>query len=321
MSRRWKAGLGLALALSFASACRLYNLERRLDPANADFLSKVRYIISAGERKIFLELPDAEKPAFIEEFWKRRNPDPSLAANEFKAEYFRRLQTANRLFPSEGMPGWLTDRGRIYILFGPPMERIMSPSRGLAGDRCEEVWYYGDFPVVFNDEACSGSYKLVTSDLSSLLDINLMYMHELNRALVDAETPSPNGTRMFDFDAVLRIDVRSAARIEGAVTIEIPYERIRFESQGETMGTGLAVLLELRDAKGGIVWQMEKKDDIRFAASELGVKLTGKHRIDVPWVIEDAERIGRLGRGRDILNVSLISATGHETLKKAIEFK
>ena len=323
MSRRRIAGVGLALALALAGACRLYKLERRLDPANADFLNKVRYIISAVERKTFLELPQAEKPIFIEEFWSRRNPNPTLKENAFKTEYFHRLEIADKLFLSDGIPGWMTDRGRIYILFGPPMDRITSPSRGFSGDRCEEVWYYGDFPVVFTDATCSGSYKLVTYDLSSLRDINLMYMQELNKALVDAERPQRGGGEpIFDFDAALRIDGRSSARIEGVMTIEIPSEHIRFESLGVgTMGTGLTVLLELREAKGGIIWRVKKPDEARFADSELASKLSGKHRIDVSWVIEDAEGIGRLGRGRDTLEISLMDAAGRVILKKTIEFK
>jgi len=56
-------------ALAFVTSCRLYNLERKLDPANAEFLSKVRYIITREERKIFLELPDEEKEEFKKEFW------------------------------------------------------------------------------------------------------------------------------------------------------------------------------------------------------------------------------------------------------------
>jgi len=321
MSLRRTAGWGLALALSVAAACRLYNLERRLDPANADFLSKVRYIISAEERRVFLELPASEKSAFIEDFWSRRNPNPTLKENAFKAEYFRRLETANKLFPSEGIPGWMTDRGRIYILFGPPLERSATPSRGFAGERCEEVWYYGAFPVVFYDAACSGSYKLVTYDLTGLREINLLYMHELNRALENSEKTPLEEERMFDFDPALRIESRSEVRIEGTVTVEIPNERIRFESQGGTMGTGLAVLLELREAKGEIVWRMRKTDDVRFAESMLAAKLTGMHRIDVPWVIEDAEGIARLGRGRDVLEISLTRSTGQVILKKTVEFK
>ena len=69
---------------SLSSSCHYYQLERKLDPDNAEFLSKVRYIIKPKERKIFLELPDTEKSDFIDEFWRRRDPDPDTEENEFK---------------------------------------------------------------------------------------------------------------------------------------------------------------------------------------------------------------------------------------------
>ena len=89
----WGAGLLAALLPS----CRLYKLEQKLDPANAEFLSQVRYIINAEERKIFLELPDADKDKFKEEFWSRRDPDPNTEENEFKDEYLSRIERANEL--------------------------------------------------------------------------------------------------------------------------------------------------------------------------------------------------------------------------------
>ena len=146
----------------FLTSCRLYNLERRLDPENAEFLSKVRYIITRKERKIFLELPDSEKKEFIEEFWKRRDPDPYTPENEFEMEYFDRIEKAGEIFRGEGRPGWMTDRGRIYILFGPPSYREIhhsetSDTSGLLRGRCGEIWHYGLFPVVFRDESCNGT--------------------------------------------------------------------------------------------------------------------------------------------------------------------
>ena len=144
--------LGLLLLSSFflvffSSSCRLYKLERKLDPANAEFLSKVRHIITSKERKIFLELPDSEKEQFIEEFWKRRDPDSDTEENEFKMEYLNRVEKTSKLFGSEPKPGWLTDRGRIFILFGPPTERITYPMGGDPYGRCREVWLYGAFPA------------------------------------------------------------------------------------------------------------------------------------------------------------------------------
>src|SRR5512137_1045434 len=115
---------GLAAALLWGAGCHLYNLEKKLAPDNAEFLSHVRYIITSEERKTFLEMPDSEKPKFIEEFWKKRDSNPDTPENEFKAQYDSRVEKANELFRGEGKTGWLTDRGRIYILFGPPMDRI-----------------------------------------------------------------------------------------------------------------------------------------------------------------------------------------------------
>jgi len=86
------------LLFFFSSSCHFYGLEKKLEPENAEFLDKVRYIITSGERKIFLELPDSEKENFKEEFWKRRDPDPATEENEFKMEYFDRIERSNELF-------------------------------------------------------------------------------------------------------------------------------------------------------------------------------------------------------------------------------
>ncbi len=131
------------LAFAFAASCRLYNLERKLNPEAAAFFGKVQYIISKEERKIFLELPESERAAFQEEFWKRRDPDPDTPENEYRTEYFQRVERASAMFHGEGRAGWLTDRGRIFILFGAPSERMTYPMD--AGGFCREIWYYGAF--------------------------------------------------------------------------------------------------------------------------------------------------------------------------------
>ena len=90
----------------------------------------VVYIISAAERSVFEELQTAEeKEQFIEQFWFRRDPDRRTAPNEVKQEHYRRIAYANERFRS-GMPGWMTDRGRIYIIHGPPAEIESRPSGG-----------------------------------------------------------------------------------------------------------------------------------------------------------------------------------------------
>lgn len=112
------------------SSCAVKRLESRLDPLSEEFYSKVRYIITKQESKIFLELPPETRADFIEDFWKRRDPIPETEVNEFREAYYNRIEEANRFFKSGGRPGWLQDRGRVYILFGPPDERQTNPMGG-----------------------------------------------------------------------------------------------------------------------------------------------------------------------------------------------
>jgi len=90
----------------------------------------VRYIITPEEEQAFKLLgTDAERDQFIEQFWLRRDPTPDTEENEFREEHYRRIQYANEHFAA-GIPGWRTDRGRIYIVWGPPDEIESHPSGG-----------------------------------------------------------------------------------------------------------------------------------------------------------------------------------------------
>ena len=90
----------------------------------------VAYIISDEERKAFKNLSnDEEREAFIEQFWLRRNPNPDSPDNEFREEHYRRIAYANEHYAA-GKPGWKTDRGHIYIAFGPPDSIECHPSGG-----------------------------------------------------------------------------------------------------------------------------------------------------------------------------------------------
>jgi GWxTD domain-containing protein len=82
----------------------------------------VTYIITDEERSAFMRLQtDEEREQFIENFWLRRDPTPDTVENEFQEEHYRRIAYTNEHFAS-GIPGWKTDRGRIYITYGPPDE-------------------------------------------------------------------------------------------------------------------------------------------------------------------------------------------------------
>lgn len=90
----------------------------------------VRWIITPEERKAFMQLSnDEERDQFIEAFWQRRDPTPDTPENEYKDDYYQRIAYANEHF-SAGTPGWRTDRGRIYIIYGKPDEVESHPTGG-----------------------------------------------------------------------------------------------------------------------------------------------------------------------------------------------
>jgi GWxTD domain-containing protein len=169
----------IALPLSFLALLLL--------PAHADpgiykkWLDEdVRWIIDPQGREAFLRLStNQERDQFVEAFWARRDPTPGTLENEFKEEHYRRIAFANMHFAS-AVPGWKTDRGRIYIVYGPPdrIDRNPSPvargklqptSDGSSSGYPYEVWHYQhingmnrDVTVKFVDTCKCGNYQRQT---------------------------------------------------------------------------------------------------------------------------------------------------------------
>lgn len=168
------------------------NVKPELKKAYKDWLDKdVTFIITDEERKAFKKLAtDDERERFIEEFWRRRDPDPDTDENEFKEEYYERIAYANEHFAS-GIPGWKSDRGRIWIMYGKPDGRETHPMGG-SYDRPSyegggststypfETWFYRYLPGVgsgieieFVDPTGSGEYRLARNpnEKDALLNI------------------------------------------------------------------------------------------------------------------------------------------------------
>ena len=106
-------------------------LQKELSRTYKKWLDEdVRWIITDEERAAFKQLSnDEERDQFIEQFWLRRDPTPDTVENEYKEEHYRRIAYANEHFAA-GIPGWRTDRGRIYIMYGPPDNIDTHPSGG-----------------------------------------------------------------------------------------------------------------------------------------------------------------------------------------------
>jgi GWxTD domain-containing protein len=112
---------------------------KELDSQYKQWLSEdVIYIISPEERNAFLQLDtNEEREQFIEQFWLRRSSNPDLPDNDFKEEHYRRIAYANEHYAS-GIPGWKSDRGRMYIMWGPADEVDSHPTGGTYDRPMEE---------------------------------------------------------------------------------------------------------------------------------------------------------------------------------------
>jgi GWxTD domain-containing protein len=153
--------------------------DKALSERYKKWVEEVKYILTEEEKNTFQKLTtDEERDSFIEQFWKRRDPDPRTIENEYKEEYYRRIAYANDHFAS-AIPGWKTDRGRTYIVCGPPDEIESHPAGGtyrrevyegggLSESHPYQVWRYrrvpwmdGPVEIEFVDKGSTGNYTMV----------------------------------------------------------------------------------------------------------------------------------------------------------------
>jgi len=134
-----------------------------LDPESEKFFETARLIMTDEEKDIFNHLSDAEsRREFIKEFWDKRDPDPDTEENEFKTEFFNRIEYANKRY-KEGTPGWKTDRGRIYIYMGPPdkfEEFFTHEDPDVNGPILWWIYYNYELGIEFVDEKNNGTYRI-----------------------------------------------------------------------------------------------------------------------------------------------------------------
>jgi GWxTD domain-containing protein len=328
-------------------SCAGLKKESRLDPVSEDFLSRVRYIITKEESKIFRELPPSAWPRFIEEFWQRRDPTPETEANEYKEAYFEKIDEANRLFRG-AQPGWLQDRGRIYILFGPPNERQTNPMGGrpidpyvtptdniqgqrvATGEKPTEVWiYYNLFSsfqqpnavkLVFVDSQGTGNYTLTTdldeispSGLHTSFEPDLVFTHELYKE--EAKKAALLYQRaLFDFswEFIKTKDKETGSNL--SVLISLPYRKIIFGDDRGILRAGLDLHLEVRDVSGRVVWQQDKDSQLEFKQAQLEKNREGAWETTVPVLVW-------LEKGRYSLYIRLENRDGDQLIEKLLAVK
>jgi GWxTD domain-containing protein len=139
------------------------NKVRELSPEYRKWLVEdVRWIITTPERKQFLGLnSDEQRAQFVVAFWERRNPTPGSKANPFKEQHYRHMAFANEHFAAQ-VEGWKTDRGRIYVVYGPPDSIAKEPQKGKSFPR-----KYG------RTFTCAAEEKTSRCDLSTSVPVEI----------------------------------------------------------------------------------------------------------------------------------------------------
>jgi GWxTD domain-containing protein len=229
---------------------------QELSPSYKNWLNEdVVYLIAPEERAAFLDLnSDVERDEFIEQFWYRRNPKPDSLQNQTKIEHYRRIAFADKHFaagPSLNLPGWKTDRGKIYILLGPP-DRIESRQLDVLpemkyvslpvgpGPYPEEVWHYHwvstlgrGLDVEFVKPGETDDFEIVRSVDAELEQANSRaLLEDLYAACGEKNVPAKSeGIQLFICGE--RTGVVKFKDLEALVTSRIVRNAVKFEFRPE----------------------------------------------------------------------------------------
>jgi GWxTD domain-containing protein len=272
-----------------------------LDPSSQEFLSKTRYTITKQEKDIFRVTPPEKRQEFVDEFWKRRDPDPSTEINEFKEEYFRRLEISNALFKEGTTPGWLQDRGRIYIMLGPPDNRLVNPG---FRDFHYENWYYEpNYVIVFEDHDLNGEFQITREGEFTLMSI-----------LKDPQQ-SWRVTKIDDKKVVFAFELKILQESDGfqIIQMKIPFNNIWMSDEGDKLETTLTVTAEIEDARTEEqIWDTQKDFVLSLTESELEERVGESYTVEIPLSLPE----GRYG-----MTILLKNSTGEEAVRRQMTFK
>ncbi len=298
----WKraSALPFFVWLSFQLSCSSNQvLKPSLDPSSQKFLDIIRYIITPQEEKIYREMPPEDRPEFITDFWKRRDPTPETEINEFRNQYYSRVAMADKAFRA-GIPGWMTDRGRIFILLGPPTDvirksmgehttELSKTGRDLSSDLLEEgtrterpteIWVYNQYPDYF-----SGPMRLVFVDYESTGDYKLTTDVEVKPFSMMTYVQSDPNVAKFQWIGQVEADVaqgkilpfleydKSIGKIEKAKTgqhtveclFRIPFGAINYQEKNSTYNYDLELSIEV--VNEDLPFTYAEKKELREALS------------------------------------------------------
>jgi GWxTD domain-containing protein len=326
------------------SGCATSSLEKpSLDPTSQRFLDQIGYIITTQEEKIFREMPAQDRGEFIQDFWRRRDPTPDTEINEFREQYYTRLAVSDKAFQA-GIPGWKTDRGRIYILLGPPTDVIRKAmgdtptefgeskrelsqnllEEGTVNERASETWVYNQYPDYF-----SGPLRLVFVSYENTRDYKLITGVEVKPfSMLTYHQSDPNMTTyqwvgeivrgessagfvpFLDYEVILgRVEKDRAGNASIGCSVRIPFRNITYGASSDGYSYNLELSFEVSHSAAKSSWRESRELKSSLAEQEL------KARIGEGQLMEQEVVMPLLDGSNDIL-VSLQDRIQQKKLRK-----
>jgi len=244
----------LLLILIFVFSCG--KKQAQLDPRSKDFYKVARFFMEDYEEKVFLNLPTKKaRYDFIRNFWEIRDPNPMTEVNEYKMEIDRRYEFISRRLDEPGRKGLNTDRGRFYLLLGPPdgSRRYRDQNRLL----WTIVWYYDEYKLtlIFRDKYGTGNYDLINQphylfdaiEMSKYklrggrdkkgaakpLKFDISYDEKQEKLKIDLKTKNltvekdkQNIKLKYDINLTLYFTDKTFERIDKTKTVELPLKKL-----------------------------------------------------------------------------------------------
>jgi len=272
-----------------------------LDPESASFYETAQLIMTGEEKDIFTHLPDLEsRREFSGDFWQKRDPDNYTEENEFKTEFLTRLEYANKHF-KEGMPGWKTDRGRIYIFMGPPDKReefFTHDNRDVRGPILWWVYYNYELGIEFADEKNNGTYRMVRYEGN---------FFEALDSLKLGRVPYRVGAARKFVNFKVNYNV-----LKREIEFRFPAEALSFKDEGEMQRADLEFQVFVYSKNGAKVEEFKEEKTFRepladlLEMKEIMVSLSheirpGQYYLDVIVIGKD----GALGKTRKIVDLKI----------------
>jgi GWxTD domain-containing protein len=271
----------------------------KLNPEHQEFYNYAQYLFTKNERKIFRNLTTNEaRERFIENFWEIRDPTPYTGDNEFKLEMEQRYEYVSKYLKEGPIPGWKTDRGRIYLMLGAPSAR----QEDFLNRGAVIQWYYDEYNVYirFNDYVGNGIFRMDLTRVSlALLDVldNKKYF------IVNKE----GNINLENLDIDLSYDSKTRE-----LQVEVSTKNLNYEELSEGSSEMMAkIKVDL------VVYQSNKLDDFSKYSEVKSVKVPKEKLLEKKATISVRIPL-ELPKGKIKIDAIITDALGDAVFRKFI---